>query len=644
MITRMCRLRIYGPMPLLEETTSLLQELGVVHVERPAPQACWGFRPLEAEGDKARELVEMETLLERLRKILLLLPPPPGGFPPDADLQRLLPGGASLPETLSGLLGEAEELHQKLKELRGEKALLRKYERVVRSLAPIMERVQASPQLELVGITIDRSAVDAVALIREALDRQTEGDFQIFTADLDRETIAAVLVFGRSHSRLVRELLLERDLSEIRLPGAMADLSLKEALGRIRRRLELLPKEIQEAVTALERFSERWYATLDGAREEVHDRVEQVVMTRRFLCSRYSFHVSGWIPLRERERLSRSIEERFQGSVAVEMDECAPCPGAPVEIRNPALVRPFEVFMNLLPLPSYGSVDPAPYFAFFFPLFFGLILGDIGYGLVIMALALLVRRRSGPGSIWHGLAAVFMISSCYAVFFGVLFGEFFSTLGHHLGLLHYIGRPVSGPGGEVVYHPLLYDRIEAMTTFLVMAVAIGALHVFLGLILSIFNALHTRRYQRFFLKAGMLLALLCCCLLVFSLVREIPAWLLGSSAILLAADLIAITMVEGFVAPIELLSSIGNILSYARIMAIGLASVILGLVANRLGSLPDSVAAGILIALVLHGINIVFGIFSPTIHSMRLHFVEFFGKFYEPGGKPYQPFRKCKGV
>ena len=129
-----------------------------------------------------------------------------------------------------------------------------------------------------------------------------------------------------------------------------------------------------------------------------------------------------------------------------------------------------------------------------------------------------------------------------------------------------------------------------------------------------------------------------------SLFREIPAWLLASSAILLAADLIAITMVEGFVAPIELLSSIGNILSYARIMAIGLASAILGLVANRLGSLPDSVAAGILIALVLHGINIVFGLFSPTIHSMRLHFVEFFGKFYEPGGKPYQPFRKCKGV
>jgi V/A-type H+-transporting ATPase subunit I len=175
-------------------------------------------------------------------------------------------------------------------------------------------------------------------------------------------------------------------------------------------------------------------------------------------------------------------------------------------------------------------------------------------------------------------------------------------------------------------------------------VAVGALHVFLGLILAIVNALHTRRYQRFLLKAGMLLSLLCCCVLIFSLVREIPVWLLGTSAVLLAASVIGITLLEGFVAPIELLSSIGNILSYARIMAIGLASVILGLVANRLGSLPDSVAAGILIALLLHGINIILAIFSPTIHSMRLHFVEFFGKFYEPGGKPYQPFRKCGGV
>ena len=79
-------------------------------------------------------------------------------------------------------------------------------------------------------------------------------------------------------------------------------------------------------------------------------------------------------------------------------------------------------------------------------------------------------------------------------------------------------------------------------------------------------------------------------------------------------------------------------------MAIGLASVILGLVANRLGSLPDSVVAGILIAASLHTVNIVLAVFSPTIHSMRLHFVEFFGKFYEPGGKPYQPFRKSGGM
>ena len=91
---------------------------------------------------------------------------------------------------------------------------------------------------------------------------------------------------------------------------------------------------------------------------------------------------------------------------------------------------------------------------------------------------------------------------------------------------------------------------------------------------------------------------------------------------------------------IEVMSTVGNILSYARLMAIGMASVILAMVANRLSGAFEFAVIGIIVALLLHALNIVLAMFSPSIHSVRLHLVEFFSKFYEGGGMPYKPFKR----
>lgn len=90
-------------------------------------------------------------------------------------------------------------------------------------------------------------------------------------------------------------------------------------------------------------------------------------------------------------------------------------------------------------------------------------------------------------------------------------------------------------------------------------------------------------------------------------------------------------------APLELLKNIGNIISYARIMAVGLTSVLLAFVANYMAGRIGSVWAGITVALLLHIFNLLLGVFAPTIHSLRLHYVEFLSKFMEPGGKEFKP-------
>jgi V/A-type H+-transporting ATPase subunit I len=99
-----------------------------------------------------------------------------------------------------------------------------------------------------------------------------------------------------------------------------------------------------------------------------------------------------------------------------------------------------------------------------------------------------------------------------------------------------------------------------------------------------------------------------------------------------------LVIAEGLIAPIELLSTVGNILSYARVMAIGTASVMMAVVANRMTGMLGSVVVGTLFGLIFHMVNFALGLFSPTIHALRLHYVEFFGKFYSPGGTHYRPF------
>jgi V/A-type H+-transporting ATPase subunit I len=117
----------------------------------------------------------------------------------------------------------------------------------------------------------------------------------------------------------------------------------------------------------------------------------------------------------------------------------------------------------------------------------------------------------------------------------------------------------------------------------------------------------------------------------------LPRAVLTPAVVALLVAFPVLLALEGIVAAVELLSAIGHILSYARIMALGTASVMLAIVANRLAGAMGSAVIGALFALLFHLVNFALGLFSPAIHALRLHYVEFFGTFYSPGGTRYQP-------
>jgi V/A-type H+-transporting ATPase subunit I len=135
----------------------------------------------------------------------------------------------------------------------------------------------------------------------------------------------------------------------------------------------------------------------------------------------------------------------------------------PVLLRNPAWLRPFELLLGLVGPPRYGSIDPTPFLAVFFPLFFGLVLGDIGFGLVLFALALLARRRGWGGELGRRAAQVAVVCATSAILCGAFFGEVFGELGAPLGI-----------------HPLVIDRRVAFMPLLGVTVALGAVQVLLA--------------------------------------------------------------------------------------------------------------------------------------------------------------------
>jgi len=172
---------------------------------------------------------------------------------------------------------------------------------------------------------------------------------------------------------------------------------------------------------------------------------------------------------------------------------------------------------------------------------------------------------------------------------------------------------------------------------------VGSVHITLGLVLGVWEAIQDRSRSLLLERGGMLVGLIGLFLIVGVLTEYLPKGFMSPAVagvilgiVLLGASMGWLGILMG---PIEFIGLIGNILSYLRIAAIGLASVYLAKVANDVAGIAGNIIVGGILAVLIHALNLTLGAFSPTIHSLRLHYVEFFRKFYEGGGRRYEPFK-----
>ena len=396
-------------------------------------------------------------------------------------------------------------------------------------------------------------------------------------------------------------------------------------------KIEYLQEEIRKneadlaAVDAkLTEFTHRWGPMYKAAHDWVHEQLSIIQASAFSFETTMCFFIYGWMPSEKVAGLSACLQQQFAGSVMLEeidirMEDLE---RVPVVLQNPQYFKPFENFTRLLPLPSYTSFDPTPFIGLFFPLFFGLILGDAGYGLILLIASCLLPRIARKNLLFQDAIRILRVCSLYAIIFGFLYGEILGDIGHKMFGLK----------------PLFMDRQENIIPMLYFALAVGLAHITLGLTLGFISALKRHTKKEALVKLLNIILIFTIVALIITSFGIFPELLTRPLiiAVLILTPLLLFS--GGLLAPLELLKNIGNIISYARIMAIGLTSVLLANVANQLSGLTGDIVLGLIVGGIIHLLGITIGVFSSSIHSRRLHYVEFFDKFIELGGRKYRPF------
>lgn len=611
MIVEMTRVRVLGPRPMLRAAIAALQDISVLHLVDATCPGLQGYVPDAIERRRKHHVTRALEDVDRALANLAKLETPASEPGESLGEGRAAHLAARTAEATSALLARRRALTD-------EREALVMYAPLFDDLESLLgERRRIS--IHLLKL---RSAA-ALDGLRGALDRLLGDGHAVRTHVLAGGEALVLLLVPATRAAEIEQLLAEARLERAPLPAAFATTSIEDALPRMRVRLADVERELARIRDEAAALAREAGPQLAAARTRFHDALLALDAETHAAASARIFALEGWVPTRDRDRLANALArvgpERAPELVIEEISRDRwRSEDAPVVLANPKLFAPYEALTRLLPLPRYGSVDPTPFVAVFFPMFFGVIVGDVGYGLVLgaIALALGVAKRTRKLAKITGAVAV------YAIAFGVLYGELFGDLGHRLFGMH----------------ALWFDRREAILAFLVLALALGLVHLLLGLVIAAAN--RWRRHRREAIGRGLTAVMLVLVVVALLVVFDwLPGALLTPIAIAMLVAFPVIVALEGATALLDFMTILGHVLSYARVMALGTASVMLAVVANRMVGAFGSVAIGIAFALLFHLVNFAITLFSPTIHVMRLHYVEFFGTFFEPGGGTYRPLR-----
>ncbi|HDY89691.1 MAG TPA: hypothetical protein ENH82_16455, partial [bacterium] len=619
MIEPMVKIEIIGLLEELDGTLDILQQIGIVQIDEiPTIEGAehTHVRRIHLDETKEHLLTRYEELSLTVSEILDIMSESDiEETPLDTEtldkLQKLSPD--ELLNHISTVSREVRRLARQRKNLLQDIESARQYEILINTFLPLLEKAGPVGDMEQIGIILNKGESSVLPILKNRLEEITGPKTMFFHEQMPDNKTGIFIVITPEDLQIVRQLLGNEGVSEYHIPREYRKKNFRESIETIRSRIENIPNELNKIDEQLLESKKTNASVLRFIHIISTNRMNQLRILPRLVRTRYTFVISGWTPNSSLKTIKKQLLERFNDRVYIgkvtlnELDFLH----IPTLLTNRGIFRASEILMKLLPPPKYGNLDATPFIAIFFPIFFGIILGDMAYGIALLAIAGYIKLKASRGSLLSDVGTVALAAGISTIIFGFLYGEFLGDFGNRFGI-----KPLA---------PWLH-REGAIEVILIMALGLGAFHIILGFILKVYVSIIIRHIKGAFEGLSKIIIIMGIVVIFAQLFLGLPIIVRQSAYVLLGIGIIGVFFSEGIIGILEIFSIFGNILSYSRIMAIGLASVILAVVANRLAEESNNIFAAILIGFVIHLINFVMGVFSPTIHSLRLHYVEFFGK------------------
>ena len=372
--------------------------------------------------------------------------------------------------------------------------------------------------------------------------------------------------------------------------------------------------------------------------DRAETKVDRAECQGKLLATKSAVLLEGWA-VTEQEQTLTELLERLECAYEFEEPEKEEYPDVPVKLKNNKLTDGLNMVTDMYSLPRYGSVDPNPLMAPFFILFFGIMMADMGYGLIMVLAGLLILRKKKPEAGFMKYFGELMIEGGAATFImGIFTGGFF---GDALKWIVQLVNPASTWEGL----PALIDPLNDTVTVLIGAIILGFIHLNVGMVISfVMKKRDGRLADAIWNEGAMWLIFLTAGLTVLGLGKFLDFPVLLVIALVLycygkTRD------AKGFGKIISIFSGIysdatgwfGDLLSYSRLMALMLAGSVIAQVFNTLGAMPGNIIVFFIISILGNALNFGLNLLGCYVHDLRLQCLEFFNKFYDAGGRAFSP-------
>lgn len=471
----------------------------------------------------------------------------------------------------------------------------------------------------LTGFILNRNVDKFISLMQES-----QFDYHVF--DSNNNGTAVMCICYHLDQEELSEKLKSIDFTEAKLPSI--NVLVKDYIEECNLKIENLNTEMLGIEEELKKLAE--------SNEDLKVLSDQLLAQLTLNDLRYETTVSaalieGWVRTDKVEELEQSISEVTE-IYEIELNDPEEGEVVPTYTKNEHFVSQFETITDMFSKPNSKEVDPNPVMSWWYWLLFGMMMGDVGYGILILVGGFILKKLMKPKGNMLKLVNVITYSGLPTIAWGILFGSYFGM------------TPGEITGG--LFNWYWFNPMDDPIQMLLVSIVVGALHLITGLIVKIVICFKEKKYAELLAKnlSWILIMAGIGCFFIYSLVGIILV-IVGVVLILLFGGASKKGIIGkaafGLLGLYDITSYLGDLLSYSRIMALVMSSAAVAMVMNTLASMVGgggiSFIFSALIFAVGHIFNLVLGLLSAYVHDSRLQYIEFFGKFYEGGGVDFKP-------